>query len=439
MQYQKCSKLSEKESSNQSLIEDLSESLLSFFTNSESINLDSLENELTPILAKVRKRTTEKYFQSKDHDHHYCKKCGEKMGIKEKLPRKIVGLTIYEIDRRSFHCDNCDIYERPLDDILALSGRFSFEVRKAMLLLGQRIPFEEASDFLNKLLHVQVSDQTILSTVESVGKMVHEEDQRIIRKLLNKEGFVKKVNHERPTKKGAAYLQMDGMMVQTREQGWKEIRNGILFSENKRMEVDKNHNWISEKTCFSIFNRNKNSLESFKRRATVEAHNFGFDQFEKSVIIGDGAKWIWDYAGEHHPEAIQILDYFHACEYLGTALSSIEEKKAIKEKRFDDLSDGKVNEIIEFLERKQQTKEIADCIRYFNNHQHMMNYKLYKDQGLDIGSGAIESTHRTLIQSRMKQAGMHWKKKNVQSIASVKARYHSGRWDEMANKYLKAA
>jgi len=141
----------------------------------------------------------------------------------------------------------------------------------------------------------------------------------------------------------------------------------------------------------------------------------------------------------YHPEAIQILDYYHACEYLGAALGSIEIIEKKKESMFAKLLEGKVVAIIAFLKTQKQTKEITDCIRYYSHHQMRMRYQLYIDQGLDIGSGAIESTHRTLIQARMKQAGMHWKKKNVQSVASVRARVQSDRWDEIVNKHLKAA
>lgn len=80
-------------------------------------------------------------------------------------------------------------------------------------------------------------------------------------------------------------------------------------------------------------------------------------------------------------------------------------------KKFNKLSKGKLKEVIAFLEKKEQKKEVADYIRYFTNNQTEMNYKLYKDQGLDIGSEVIENTHRSFIQSRMKQVGMHWKKK----------------------------
>jgi len=430
---------SKKKSETKARVEEIAETLLSLLPKGEEVNLDTIENTLTPILNAIRKRATERHFEEQESSEYHCPVCRQKTRYKYQRTRKIIGLTEYEINRRVFHCQQCKAYYYPLDERLGLTGRFSFEVRKAALLLGQRIPFQEASDYLCRLLGVNVSDQSILTLVESVGEKVHLEDLRLVRKTLNKEGFVKLETNDAPSKEGVAYLQMDGMMVQTREDGWKEIRNGILFSEDQRIEVDKHHHWIQNKTCFSVFNRHKNSLEAFKRRATTESCRFGFERYEKSVIIGDGAKWIWDYADTYHPNAIQILDYYHASEYLGKALSSINAAKREKMKLFKKLDAGEVIRIIEYLKKQTKTKEVVDCKRYFTNHQNRMNYAEYVKQGLAIGSGAIESTHRTLIQSRMKQAGMHWKKKNVQSIASVKARYESGRWDEMVNKHLKAA
>lgn len=431
--------LTEKEIESQKQITEIAETLQSLLPEGEGVNLDIVENELTHILSAIRKRATEKYFEEQDCDKYYCPICGKRTCVKQKRIRKIIGLTQYEISRRVFHCESCKTYYYPLDQKLNLAGQFSLEVRKAALLLGQRIPFQEASDYLYRLLGVSISDQSILTLVESVGDKVHSEDLRLVRKILNKEGYVKRESNNPKRKEGAAYLQMDGMMVQTREEGWKEIRNGILFAEDQRLKIDKHHHWIQNKTCFSIFNRHKNSLEAFKRRATTESNLFGFELYEKPVIIGDGAKWIWDYADSYHPNAIQILDYYHASEYLGNALSSIKADKRKKNDLFNKLENGEIQRIIECLEKQTQTKDVIDCHRYFRNNQSRMQYNEYKKQGLAVGSGAIESTHRTLIQSRMKQAGMHWKKKNVQSIASVRARYESGRWDEVVDKYLRAA
>ena len=420
-------------------VSNIAEALQTILPKGEGENLDTIENALTDLLSKVGKRATERYFEEQDSIGYHCPDCGRKTLLKQKRIGKITGLAKYAIRRRVFFCEGCQAYHYPLDQKLGLAGRFSFEVGKAALLLGQRVPFQEASDCLHELVNVDVSDRTILGIVESVGEKVRSEDLRLVRNTLDKEGFAKPTKSDAPRKEGAAYLQMDGMMVQTREEGWKEIRNGILFAADQRLELDKHHRWIRSKTCFSVFNRHKNSLEAFKRRATTEAWRFGFERYEKPVIVGDGAKWIWDYADTCHPNAIQILDYYHASEYLGNALSSVGAARREKSELFKRLEDGKVKGVVEYLKRQTRTKEIVDCQRYFTNHAKRMNYSEYRKQGLAIGSGAIESAHRTLIQSRMKQAGMHWKKKNVQSVASVRAGYESGRWDEMVNKYLRAA
>lgn len=68
-----------------------------------------------------------------------------------------------------------------------------------------------------------------------------------------------------------------------------------------------------------------------------------------------------------------------------------------------------------------------------------MRYGKFRKLGLEIGSGAIESAHKTVVQSRMKQAGMRWSKENVQSMLSLRAKYMSGHWNEIVQDYLLAA
>ena len=184
---------------------------------------------------------------------------------------------------------------------------------------------------------MEVSDQTILGIVESVGEKTHSENLRLVSNTLDKERYPKSSKNDASSKKEVAYLQLDEMMVQTREEGWKEIRNGMLFAADQRLEIDKHHNWIQNKPCFSVFNQHKNSLEAFKRRATTESWYYDFERNKNPVIIGDGAKWIWDYADTYHPNSIQILDYYNASEYRGNALSSI------------NLSKHEKNEFIHFL------------------------------------------------------------------------------------------
>ncbi len=60
-----------------------------------------------------------------------------------------------------------------------------------------------------------------------------------------------------------------------------------------------------------------------------------------------------------------------------------------------------------------------------------IDYKTYKEKGYYIGSGAIESANKTVIQQRMKQSGMRWSLNGAQYIAALRANHESNNWDEV--------
>lgn len=52
-----------------------------------------------------------------------------------------------------------------------------------------------------------------------------------------------------------------------------------------------------------------------------------------------------------------------------------------------------------------------------------MDYKAYKEQGLTIGSGMVESAHKHVLQARMKRAGQHWSQQGAEKMARFRAPY----------------
>ncbi len=250
---------------------------------------------------------------------------------------------------------------------------------------------------MEKLLGVKVSHESIQELVERVGGEIWKEEINLVRSRIDIDGYVKdwqcgeRIND-------VSYMELDGSMVHTREADWKEVKIGVLFAQGDRVEVDKNHNEVLQKKYFSVFNDNEKSLKDFKNRVTLEAYNFGFHNYAKQVVVGDGAPWIWDYVSTYHPDAIQVLDYYHANEHLGNALKVVKSKDEQKEKPLADwLWEGNIKDIIKTLEKMPQCKEIGDCIRYYRNNSSRMNYGVYRREGIDIGSGVIESSHRIIV------------------------------------------
>ena len=57
-----------------------------------------------------------------------------------------------------------------------------------------------------------------------------------------------------------------------------------------------------------------------------------------------------------------------------------------------------------------------------------MDYNTYRARGLLIGSGAIESAHRTVMQRRLKRAGQRWSINGAQRVLTLRVCAMSNRW-----------
>jgi hypothetical protein len=108
-------------------------------------------------------------------------------------------------------------------------------------------------------------------------------------------------------------------------------------------------------------------------------------------------------------------------------------------KQKEALLNNRVEAVIGEVKTLQGNEEdINQLIGYLENHKHQMNYQYYRQQGWMIGSGAIESAHRTLLQARMKRSGQRWANEGCDSMIQLRVTYKNGRRD-LVRKLLKKA
>ncbi|MEM6845493.1 MAG: hypothetical protein AAF632_24985 [Bacteroidota bacterium] len=88
---------------------------------------------------------------------------------------------------------------------------------------------------------------------------------------------------------------------------------------------------------------------------------------------------------------------------------------------------------------KTQQSEKAKLDYYLDNNAERMKYPEYLGRGLLIGSGAIESAHRTVIQHRMKLSGQRWSKKGARRMLNLRTLNMSGHWHRVTDFYRHAA
>lgn len=182
--------------------------------------------------------------------------------------------------------------------------------------------------------------------------------------------------------------------------------------------------------------------KTFTNHHWAEACRRRLEKAEKVVCVSDGALWIWMMVFMCFPRRIEILDCWHALEYLWHVATVLFENEEAAKSWFVSqkqilLSQG-LRPVIKAIRKTiPRTSPLPEPVRqalgYFVRNRHRMHYPLYRQQGLPIGSGTVESACKTVVQTRMKQAGMRWSRQVAQTMLSLRSLLLSNRWDELAS------
>ena len=172
----------------------------------------------------------------------------------------------------------------------------------------------------------------------------------------------------------------------------------------------------------------------------------GAHRAEHVTLTGDGAAWIWGRA-EQIREALELLpekftevvDYYHAAEHLAE-LSKLpkpwEDNKRHtwlkKAKKL--LTAGRIEELIAHamtLAVGRRARAVRDGCAYFETHKDRMRYAVFRASGLPIGSGAVESGVRRVVNLRMKGNSIYWLPEHAEGMLHLRAHLKAGRWDDL--------
>ncbi len=177
----------------------------------------------------------------------------------------------------------------------------------------------------------------------------------------------------------------------------------------------------------------------------------GAQQARSVLFVGDGASWIWaraslirDAVGIPEDRFVEALDFFHAVEHLGELaqlpLDWVDgasktwvrrQAKRLKKSRLDlVLAD------IDELARHADPDDVAAGRRYFDTHAERMDYKTCIEEGLPIGSGAVESAVRRVVNLRLKANSSFWLEEHAEGVLHLRAQLKAGRWDETMRRTM---
>jgi len=323
---------------------------------------------------------------------------------------------------------------------------FSPGVRRMQALVGQQSPFDHGREQLKVLAGIEVTSKSVERTAETIGSDIAQREQQEIQRAMQLDLPIL-VGEPIPI----LYVQMDGTGVpvvkketagrQGKTEGQpahtREAKLGCVFTQTT---WDEEGFAIRDADSTTYTGAIETAVE-FGKRIYREALKRGWHLAKKRVVIGDGAEWIWTLVAEHFPDAMQIVDLYHARQHLWEVARQLYPHEDIKQKAWMKvhqkrlLDKGKIEKLVGALRAIEATNsQMAEKIRteadYFERNAERMRYPKFRRQHLFVGSGVIEAGCKTVIGSRLKQSGMFWTVRGANAILALRCSHLNGRFED---------
>ena len=345
------------------------------------------------------------------------------------------------LQRAWYHCAACDAGCAPRDRVLGLeSGALSPAVLRMVGVSAARVSFAESSQLLRELAGLRIDPKQVERQAEALGRAIAADEHATVA--------------PDPAPAETLYLGVDGTGVPVRKAETAGRRGKQPDGSAKTREAKLAVVWATaghdpagtprrdpdtvsvNAAIESAATRDTDpALSAFAQRVRRETRRRGFDQARRQVVLGDGAPWIWNLADELFPDAIQIVDVFHAKGHLfevaralygaGTDLAGQWGKQ-----RRDELDQGRIDDLLAALAEHPACPEAGACSRYITNNRERMDYPRFRAMGLCITTGVVEGACKHVVATRFKRGGMHWTVNGANAILALRCAILSNRFDD---------
>ena len=371
--------------------------------------------------------------------------CHQRMRLVDaQRPRDLPGLVgDYTITRAYFVCDGCHRGAAPLDERLGLGGgALSPGLARVACWFGIDDSFQEGAAALHETLRIDVKDEPTRRITEGIGQVAEAEAQAWVTRAQAGQAIF--APEEVTASSSVLLVEVDGALVHEIDGKWHEVKSGLAAPLGPSVETDEKTGRTTLVMGKPSYCAGFESAETFWWRVDVEAcrRGLGSTLVTVVVVVGDGADWIWRYAAAFLAVAgvqvIEIVDLYHALEHLGWVAGVVlgQGSRAAETwrsaRKMELLEQGAAPILVALADLTPDTPEAAEEVRqalgYFRANAARMDYPRFIARQFPIGSGAIESTCKTLVEERAKGAGMRWTPTGAQAVLSLRAVQRSGRW-----------
>jgi hypothetical protein len=321
----------------------------------------------------------------------------------------------------------------PLDRVLGLIGGCTPGAARMLGRTAAQLPYLESSQQLQELAGITVDPSQIQRLVQWLGPPAQA-------RLVELPGLVRAPVPE-------FYVSVDGTgvpMIRAELEGrpgrgpdgqahTREIKLAAFFTQTTR-DAQGHPMRDPQSTTYLASFVSSDRFGGLVRRAALAR---GVAHAGRVIFLGDGAVWVWEIARTCFPQAVQILDYYHASEHVGTLAKAIYSEAGTAQNwtlRWQSLLfDSELDVLLAEARAAADptpTQAVQRELDYLERNRARLDYRYYRAQGWFIGSGVVEAGCKRVIGQRLKQSGMFWREKGATAVASLRcALLSAGGWD----------
>jgi hypothetical protein len=374
-----------------------------------------------------------------------CGYQGEFVSYRVKTVRTVLGPV--EIRRAYYHCRTCRRGVVPMDEQLGITRSSCSPGLATMIdIAAAAAPFTAASRLLADLAGVSVGAKTIERVAEADGLAAETEQAERTAEILAGR-LIPLPPAPKPGEPIAdmLYVAIDGTGVPMRSaetdgrpgkhpDGRARTREAKLAALFTQTTTDPDGHPVRDPDSTSYL-ATFDTSETFGHLVKAAALERGHDRLRQSVILGDGARWIWTLADLHFGNATQIVDLFHAREHLHALADLLTfitpDPDTWLADRLTELDAGQIEDLAAAARHYHHVlatpiaEQVDKAVAYFEVNAHRMRYAHFRALGMFVGSGVVEAGCKNVIGARLKRSGMHWSTRGATGITTLRCQQAS--------------
>ncbi len=285
--------------------------------------------------------------------------------------------------------------------------------------LGASVPFAEAARLLAHFTGVRVGAETVRRLTEAAGAAQVAVETDAVAAL-------ERTLPDGPCGPAVQLLSVDGAMVPLRGGAWAEVKTLAVGEVVPGADAPRT-------TALSYFSRLTDAA-TFGRLATGETHRRGTATAGTVVAVNDGAAWCQGFVDLHRPDAVRVLDFPHAVEHLGLVAQAVfgpgtaagsewlgRQAHALRHGQEDAVL-AALADLVAGAGRGTEARDVvAGVAGYLGARREQIRYQAFAAAGYPLGSGCVESANKLVVEARLKGAGMHWARPNVDPLLALRS------------------